>query len=74
MYFNNPNQNGNFLSRFGNMQNFNRQLNSFKQQMDQQGNTNYEQMVQQLIDSGKMSQEQFNYYRAIANHITGKNL
>lgn len=74
MYFNNPNQNGNFISRMNNFQNFQQQLNQFKSMLDQQGNTNYEQIAQQLLNSGQMSQEQFNQFRNIANQITGRNL
>ena len=64
-------QNG-ILNSLGGLQNFQRNLQYFKQQMDQSGNTNYQQMVQQLIESGRMSQEQFNQFREVANLITGK--
>lgn len=49
----------------------------FKQQLDafirnfQQGGQNPQQLVQQLLNQGKMTQSQFNQYRDIANQITG---
>lgn len=49
----------------------------FKQQLDafmrnfQQGGQNPQQIVQQLLNSGQMTQGQFNQYRDIANQITG---
>lgn len=73
MYFNNPNQNGNFISRMNNFQ-IQQQLGQFKQMLDQQGNTNYEQITQNLLNSGQMSQEQFIYFSKIADQITGRNL
>lgn len=53
---------------FGNMQNFMNQFNQFKQNF---GNQNPQQMVQQLLDSGKMSQQQFNQLSQMANQIMG---
>jgi len=50
------------------------QLMQFKNMMEQQGNTNYQQIVQQLINSGQMNQQQFNQFRNIANQITGLNM
>ena len=48
----------NFIKqRFGNVLNFVNQLNQFQQQL---GNQNPRQIVQQLLDSGQMSQQQFN--------------
>ena len=37
----------------------------------QNSGMNPQQMVQQLLNEGKMSQEQFNQYRSIANQILG---
>jgi hypothetical protein len=37
-------------------------------------NMNPQQMVQQMLNDGRMSQEQFNELREAANKITGKNL
>lgn len=49
----------------------------FKQNLDafirnfQQGGQNPQQLVQQLLNQGKMTQSQFNQYRDIANQLTG---
>ena len=60
------------LSRFGGQQNFQNQLNSYSQQCQQQG-INPEQSVQQLVNSGCMTQDTFNKYAQIANMLTGRN-
>lgn len=60
----------NIFQMFGGMQNFQNQFNQFKQQI---GNQNPQQMVQQLLDSGRMSQQQFNQLSQMANQIMGKN-
>ena len=59
----------NFMQRFGNMQNFMNQFNQFRQGI---GNQNPQAMVQQLLDSGRMSQEQFNQLSQMANQIIGR--
>lgn len=52
----------------------------FKQQFEQfarnfqQGGQNPQALVQQLLNQGKMTQDQFNQYRDIANQITGMRL
>ena len=57
----------NNLGKF--MQNF----NAFKQQFQQQNqNITPQQKVQELLNSGQMSQQDFNQLRDIANQITGK--
>lgn len=56
---------------FGSMQNFNSKFNMFKQQFGQQ---DPKMMVQQLLNSGRMSQSDFNRLRMMANMITGRNL
>lgn len=60
------------FSRFGGQQNFQNQLNSYSQQCQQQG-INPEQQVQNLVNSGRMSQTTFNYYAKIADMMTGRN-
>ena len=56
------------------------QFNQFKQQYEnfarnfQQGGQNPQQVVQQMLNSGKMTQDQFNRLRDITNRITGMNL
>ena len=40
----------------------------------QQSGQNPQQLVQQLLNNGKMTQAQFNQFRNIANQITGQRL
>ena len=48
------------------------QFNQFRQNWLQQNpNTSPQQAVQQLLNSGKMSQQQFEQFRNMANSITG---
>ena len=65
----------NFMQMFGNMQNMLSKFQQFAQNFQQQnsGNVNPQQMVQQLLDSGRMSQEQFNQIQNMANMFFGKN-
>lgn len=66
-----PRSTGNpILDMFGNMTNFNQQFNQFASQM-RSANTNPQEAVQNLLNSGQMSQEQFNRLSQIANMITG---
>ena len=53
-----------------NPQMFLQKLKEFATQF-QNSSKNPQQMVQQLLNEGKMSQEQFNQYRSIANQILG---
>ena len=52
----------------------------FKQKFDafarnfQQSGQNPQALVQQLLNQGKMTQDQFNRFRNIANQITGMRL
>lgn len=63
----------NIFNLFGGIQNFQNQFNLFKQNMAQQ-NTDPKQKVQELLNSGQMTQQQFEQLRQIANRITGKNM
>ena len=63
----------NIFNLFGGIQNFQNQFNLFKQNMSQQ-NMDPKQKVQELLNSGKMTQQQFEQLRQIANRITGKNM
>lgn len=65
--------NNNFLNMFGGAMNFQQQFNQFAQQFRQSGQIPPQQIVQNMLNSGQMTQEQFNQLRAIANQITGKN-
>ena len=53
-----------------NPQMFKQQFQSFAQNLQRSGN-NPQQLVQNLLNQGKMTQEQFNLYRDIANKISG---
>lgn len=46
---------------------------NFANQFRAQSKMTPQQKVQQMLDSGQMTQEQFNQLRAMANRITGKN-
>ena len=59
------------FNRFGGFANFMQQFNQFKQNALSNGLIP-QQQVQQLLNSGQMSQEQFNQLRDMANMITGK--
>ena len=52
-----------------NMVNMLQRFNQFKQQFN--NSQDPEKMVQQLLDSGKMSQEQYKQLREMANSILG---
>ena len=60
---------------FGGQQNFNNQFNQFQQNAQNQGinQSNAEQIARNLMNTGKMNQQQFEWCRKIANQITGKN-
>ena len=61
--------NNNFRGNpMNNMVNMLQRFTQFKQQL---GNQDPEKMVQQLLDSGKMSQEQYKQFREMANSILG---
>ena len=65
-----PQSTGNpILDMFGNFNNFNQQFNQFAAQM-RNANTNPQEAVQSLLNSGRMSQEQFNRFSQIANMVT----
>lgn len=65
--------NNNFFNMFGGAMNFQQQFNQFAQRFRQSGQISPQQIVQNMLNSGQMTQEQFNQLRAIANQITGKN-
>ena len=52
---------------------FMQQFQAYAKQFQQNGQ-NPQQIVQQLLNSGKMTQAQFNQLRNIANQITGMRL
>ena len=59
------NQQGNMFGPFGGMMNFMNQFNQFRQGI--QGNP--QQMVQNMLQNGQMSQEQFNQLSGMAQQI-----
>lgn len=50
---------------------FRQQFESFARNFQQSGQ-NPQQVVQQLLNQGKMTQDQFNRLRAMANRMTGQ--
>lgn len=59
------------LSQF---QNFQQQFNNFAQTFQQQNQgVNPQFVVQNMLNNGQMSQQQFNACRVMANQITGMN-
>lgn len=58
------------MQMFGNMQNMMAQFNQFRNQIQQQG-INPQQQVMQLLQSGKMSQQQFEQLKSMANMMSG---
>lgn len=67
----NSNTGNPIFDMFGNLQNFQQQFNQFSSQIYQQGQ-NPQQIVQNLLNSGRMSQDQFNKFSQIASMLTGK--
>jgi len=63
------NQMNNPFQMFGGYQNFVNQFNTFKQQYN--GQVPAQLMVQRLLDSGQMTQQQFNQISQWANIIRG---
>lgn len=57
------------------MQAFQQQFSQFAQQFQgpQSGQTNFQGMVQGMMNNGTMSQQQFEQCRQMANMLTGKN-
>ena len=59
------------MQMFGNMQNFIANFRQFQQQIQQQG-IDPQQQVMQLLQSGKMSQQQFEELKQMASMFSGK--
>lgn len=69
----NPN-NPLIMQLFGGYNNFNNAFTNFmRNPMFQNQQITPQQIVQQKLNSGEMTQEQFNQLRAIANQIMGTN-
>lgn len=56
---------------FGGFNNFQQNFMNFANQVRQSGQSP-EMMVRQLLNSGQMTQEQFNQFSSMANQITGR--
>ena len=66
MPFNNP---------LGNVQNFQKQYQEFAQNFQMNNNgANPQTIVQNMLNNGQMSQQQFNACRMMANQIMGVNM
>lgn len=63
----------NIFSMFGGYNGFLNKFNTIRQQLSQQ-NISPQEKVQQLLNTGQMTQQQFEKLRGIANQITGQNL
>lgn len=63
------NPNNPLFNNFGGYQNFMNGLNSFAQQLRQDPRT----QAQQMLNSGQMTQQQFEQLRQMANALTGMN-
>lgn len=62
------------VGNFGGIQNFTQRLQNFAQEFSRQTSMSPKEKVQEMLNSGQMSQSQFNQFRAMANKLTGKNL
>lgn len=60
-----------FQQMLNNPQMFKQKFEEFARNFQQSGQ-NPQQVVQQLLNSGQMTQDQFNQLRSIANQITGQ--
>lgn len=58
------------MQMFGNMQNMMNQFQQFQRQMQEQ-NINPQQKVLELLQSGKMSQQQFEQLKSMAGMLSG---
>lgn len=62
------------IQMLGGPQTFQNRFNTFGNQFSQQSNQSPEGRVKDLLNSGQMSQEGFEFLRGLANSITGRNL
>ena len=66
-----PTQHNVINQTFGTQQNFQNQVQQMMDQMQRLGQ-NPQAIVQQMLSSGQVSQQQFEWARTIANQITGR--
>ena len=62
-----------FQQRFGDFNNFVTEFNNFRQQFGQNAQMSPQQIIQQKIQNGEISQEQFNQMAQMANQMMGIN-
>lgn len=67
--FNNGNP---ILNFFGGFQNFKSQLDSFTNDFNRNSNVSAESTVKQMLNDGRMTQDQFNQLKSMADMITGR--
>lgn len=60
------------FGRLGGFNNFVNQFNNFQQQFNASAQMSPQQIIQQKIQNGEISQEQFNAVAQMANHLMGK--
>jgi|GEM_PF-2536384 hypothetical protein len=65
------NQNENLMNSFGGPRAFQQRLAAFAEDFRRTANCTPEQKVRQLINSGQMTQAQFNQLSQIANSLVG---
>ena len=69
-----PRNGNNLMNMLGGMQNMQQRFQQFQQQFHQQfGNADPQQIVQQMLNSGKMSQGQYEQIRQMTNMFFGGN-
>lgn len=62
-----------FQQRFGGFNNFVNEFNNFRQQFGQNAQMSPQQIIQQKIQNGEITQEQFNQMAQMANQMMGIN-
>lgn len=60
------------FNMFGGQNGFQQRFASFAQQFSQQNRMTPEQKVRQMLNSGQMTQQQFNTFAQIADRLTGR--
>lgn len=62
-----------FQQRFGGFNNFVNEFNNFRQQFGQNAQMSPQQIIQQKLQNGELTQEQFNQVAQMANQMMGIN-
>ena len=61
------------FGRLGGFNNFINQFNTFQQQFGKSAQMSPQQIIQQKIQNGEITQEQFNMMAQMANQLMGRN-